>query len=96
MTFQPTEMGKRHTEVFPVIPDKESQLPWTRDLRFATSHDVPEHLPHKDHLLGPQLMKTLVAPIKPSQPSSQGGALMFSLGLLTVAKEGCCKPSRSF
>lgn len=95
MTFQPTgSLGKRHTEVLPVIPDKESQLPWTRDLRFVTSHDVSEHLPNEDHLMDPQLMKTLVAPIK--HPSSQGRALMFFLGLLTVAKGGCCKPSRSF
>lgn len=82
--------------MFPVIPDKESQLLWTRDLRFVPSHDVPEHLPDKDHLLDPQLMKPLIAPIKPSHPSSQGGALMFFLGLLTVAKGQCYKPSRSF
>lgn len=75
MTFQPTgSLRKRHTEVFPVIPDKESQLSWIRDLRFVTSHDVPEHLPKKDHLLDPQFSsKTLVAPIKPSYPAAKEG-----------------------
>lgn len=97
MTFHPTgSLGKRRTGVFPVIPDKESQLSWTRDLRCVTSCDVPEHLPDKDPLLDPQLMKPLVAPIKPSHPSSQGGALMFFLGLLTGAKGECYKPSGCF
>lgn len=74
MTCRPTgSLGKRHAGVFPVIPDKESQLTWTKGLRFVTTRDVPEHLPNKDHLLDPQLMKTLVAPIKPSHPAANEG-----------------------
>lgn len=83
MTFQPTgSLRKRHTEVFPVIPDKESQFSWTRDLRLVISHKVPEHLDNKDHLLDPQMMKTLVTPIKPSHSSSQGGPVMGFFGFI--------------
>lgn len=71
MTFHPTgSLGKRRTGVFPVIPDKESQLSWKRDLGCVTSCDVPEHLPDKDPL-GPSADETSGSSnktIPPQQP----------------------------
>lgn len=75
--------------MFPVIPDKGSQLSQTREPRFVTYCDAPEHLPNKDNLLDPWLLKTMVTQTKLSHTFSQEAASMVFLVvrvLLTGAK----------